>query len=501
MEISDLLEDSLRTPEAGLEENVAPPRNLRRILVATDLAAVLLAWGVTQVMPLVVEGHSASRVVTLGVLSLLGAIATYVLVAWQGLHQSHVCSLKTVELQRLAQACVGGSLVTVSLITLRELPFNRPSIGLTAIASLALLSLGRSVFRSWLSSQRSKDRYVRRVVLIGSNDDAQSLAEIVTDHPELGLRVVGYTGGEARADAVGAPWLGAHGRALSAVRRAQATGAILIASDIDTEGLNDVTRELLSAGVHVQLANGLRGIGHQRLRPTPLAHEPLLYVRPAELTPWQLRAKRLMDVTIAVAMLLFTLPILGAAALAIWATDRGPVFYTQERVGRHGTPFKLFKLRTMVQNAELRVADLAAENQRSGPLFKLASDPRVTRVGRLLRASSIDELPQLLNVLGGSMSLVGPRPALPSEAAQFDAKLRTRTDVPPGITGLWQLEGRDKPSFSVYRRLDLFYVENWSIAFDLSLILSTAVAVASRGVCVFLGPLRRGESQGATVLD
>jgi lipopolysaccharide/colanic/teichoic acid biosynthesis glycosyltransferase len=182
-------------------------------------------------------------------------------------------------------------------------------------------------------------------------------------------------------------------------------------------------------------------------------------------------------------LLLLSAPVLAITAAIIKLQDGGPVLFRQERVGKDDERFTVFKLRTMVQNAEDLLIDLRDQNERDeGPLFKLASDPRVTRIGRLLRATSIDELPQLVNVLRGEMSMVGPRPALPSEVEHFDERLRLRHRVLPGLTGLWQVEARDDPGFAAYRRLDLFYVENWSVALDLAIIAGTAQSVVARTV-------------------
>ena len=177
---------------------------------------------------------------------------------------------------------------------------------------------------------------------------------------------------------------------------------------------------------------------------------------------------------VAASILVLSAPLIALAALLIKLEDGGPVIYRQERVGLRGRTFEVLKLRTMVPDASQRLAELKERNERNGPLFKLAADPRVTRIGRFLRTTSIDELPQLINVLRGEMSIVGPRPALPSEFAQFDSDLTERAQVPPGITGLWQVEARDNPSFRAYRRLDLFYVDNWSVAFDLAIMAGTA---------------------------
>jgi lipopolysaccharide/colanic/teichoic acid biosynthesis glycosyltransferase len=174
--------------------------------------------------------------------------------------------------------------------------------------------------------------------------------------------------------------------------------------------------------------------------------------------------------------------------------DRGPLFFKQVRIGRHGRPFTVYKFRTMVVNAEDRLKELQKENERAGPLFKMTRDPRITRVGKFLRDSSLDELPQLLNVLRGEMSLVGPRPALPAEVAQFDPELRDRLKVKPGLTGLWQVEARDNPSFDAYRRLDLYYVENWSVSLDLIILLATVEHVTARLVSSLFH--RKGHAAG-----
>jgi lipopolysaccharide/colanic/teichoic acid biosynthesis glycosyltransferase len=185
---------------------------------------------------------------------------------------------------------------------------------------------------------------------------------------------------------------------------------------------------------------------------------------------------------IAPLVLLLAAPVLAVSAVLIKVHDRGPVFFRQQRVGRDGRPFLLFKLRTMSVDAEERRAALLANNDRKGPLFKVADDPRVTRIGKILRATSIDELPQLVNVILGQMTLVGPRPALPDEVAQFDEELLERHRMTPGITGMWQVEARDDPSFESYRMFDMYYVENWSLSLDLAIIFGTATSVIMRAV-------------------
>jgi lipopolysaccharide/colanic/teichoic acid biosynthesis glycosyltransferase len=181
-------------------------------------------------------------------------------------------------------------------------------------------------------------------------------------------------------------------------------------------------------------------------------------------------------------LLVMTAPVLAVAAVLIKAHDRGPVLFRQVRIGRGGEPFTLIKLRTMEVDAEARLADLWQRNERHGPLFKVSSDPRITPIGGFLRSAAIDELPQLFNVLAGQMSIVGPRPALPAETAKFDDELQRRHLVRPGVTGLWQVEANHKASFDEYRRLDLFYVDNWSVAMDLAVTIDTLPVIGRRAL-------------------
>jgi lipopolysaccharide/colanic/teichoic acid biosynthesis glycosyltransferase len=205
-----------------------------------------------------------------------------------------------------------------------------------------------------------------------------------------------------------------------------------------------------------------------------------------------------MDLVFAAVLGLLTVPILGAAAVAIKLADGGPVIHRSERVGRDGVTIRVFKLRTMVPDAATMILNVAELNERKGgPLFKASDDPRVTKVGRVLRATSIDELPQLWNVLNGTMSMVGPRPALLHEVEHFDEELRRRHEMRPGITGLWQVEARDNPSFSAYRRHDLSYVDDWSVGLDVAILASTMHELAVRGGKAFVQVVAHHQSVSA----
>jgi exopolysaccharide biosynthesis polyprenyl glycosylphosphotransferase len=325
--------------------------------------------------------------------------------------------------------------------------------------------------------------------VVGTNAEAAELVNLFADHNELGFRVAGVLGDrdEAIAHELGNLWCGGPTDAARVLAARQATGVVVAMGTLDANALTDLVRTLHHAGAHVHISSGLRRIDHRRLRALPLAYEPLFYVEPWALPHRQLIIKRGLDLVASGLALIVAAPVMLVLAALIKLNDGGPVLFKQTRVGTDGNLFKVYKFRTMVVDAEARLAELAASNERSGPLFKMDRDPRVTRVGRFLRASSLDELPQILNVLKGDMSLVGPRPALPAEVAAFDEELRDRTKVKPGITGLWQIEARDNPSFSAYRRLDLYYVENWSVSLDIVILFATVEHVITRFVTALLG--------------
>jgi len=225
------------------------------------------------------------------------------------------------------------------------------------------------------------------------------------------------------------------------------------------------------------VAPALMDVAGPRTTIRPVAGLPLLHVDHPELAGGKQTLKGVFDKLVTITALILLAPLFVIIPLAIKLADGGPVFFRQTRVGKNGHTFKVWKFRTMVVDAEQRKAELAGLNEGAGALFKMRRDPRVTRTGVWLRRWSLDELPQLFNVLMGSMSLVGPRPALPSEAAKYGDHMRRRLVVKPGITGLWQVNGRSDLPWDEAVRLDLRYVENWSFALDLQILWKTSSAV------------------------
>ena len=453
---------------------------LRPILQGLDAFGALLAWTFVVLFgSTVTNGTLGEGAIIIGAASGAALLA----IGAQRLYQSRVSAVRAVEVIRLFRSSVISAIVAYIVAREVSLPITIGVAVFGGATCFILLAGVRSLYDGWLKSARASGRFGRPVVIIGSNDEGFELARLLETHPEAGFRAVGVIG---RQDQVGSwrqnlPWLGNLDAAVEAIRESGANGVVVAASAIPPNQLNALTRELLEQGVHVHLSSGLHGFASRRIRMLPLANEPLFYLEPIQLARWQVVVKRVLDIMIGSIVLLVSLPVLLAAAIAIRLEDHGPVFFKQERVGRDGKLFPVLKLRTMRPGAEALLDDLLEQNQRGeGPLFKLRQDPRRTRVGRLLERTSLDELPQIINVLRGEMSLVGPRPALPREAEQFDEELLGRLGVPPGVTGLWQVEARDNPSFHAYRRLDLFYVENWSVTLDLAIMLATVKSLIVR---------------------
>ena len=463
--------------------------HLRAILVTVDAIAIAAAWAIT-LLPWPYSGRPL--LVSFGVVGVLTVVGIWLLNA-NGLYLARNSAMRTMEMARVARSVVLLGLIAWAGSRLLHIRLGsghlNGEVTVGTLATLAFLLVGRSTYRAWLTTARRNGRFVRDVLVVGTSTEAGDLVSLFADHSELGFRVVGVLGDrdEGIANEIGNLWCGTPADAARVLSARQATGVVVAMGTLDADALTSLVRTLHQAGAHVHISAGLRRIDHRRLRALPLAYEPLFYVEPWALPHRQLVLKRALDVTVSGLALLVAAPVMLVIALLVKLGDRGPVFFRQERVGVDGKLFTVYKFRTMVVDAEARLASLAASNERSGPLFKMDRDPRVTAVGRFLRSSSLDELPQILNVLKGDMSLVGPRPALPSEVASFDDELRDRTKVKPGITGLWQIEARDNPSFSAYRRLDLYYVENWSVSLDLVILFATIEHVITRFVTALFG--------------
>jgi len=318
-------------------------------------------------------------------------------------------------------------------------------------------------------------------VVVGHADVIAGLTAVLRRETHHGLSVIAACVlGPDRPNTIdGLPVIGGLGNVAEVVQRMGAdTVAVLACPEMSGTRLRDLAWALEKTGTDLCVAPALLDVAGPRTTIRPTAGLPLLHVDHPEFAGMRWLIKSVFDRACATSALLLLLPVFAAVAVAIKADDGGPVLFHQTRVGKDGKQFTLYKFRTMVPDAEQRLAELKALNETDGVLFKIRKDPRVTRVGTSLRRHSLDELPQFINVLLGDMSLVGPRPALPDETNCYGDHVRRRLAVKPGITGLWQVNGRSDLPWDEAVRLDVRYVENWSLALDLQILWKTWSAVA-----------------------
>ncbi|WP_329242397.1 sugar transferase [Actinoallomurus sp. NBC_01490] len=345
---------------------------------------------------------------------------------------------------------------------------------------------GRYQLRKRLHRRRKAGEYMRRVVVVGHRAAVADLIRQLRREPFHGMEIAAAclpamltTGDDAVTEVEGVPVAGDFTQVAAVVERIHAcTVAVLACPELDGVALRRLAWQLEKDAVDLVVAPALMEVAGPRTSIRPVAGLPLLHVEHPELSGGRRLAKSAFDRVGAGLALIFLWPVLACIAVAIRLDSKGPALFRQVRVGRDGREFTVLKFRTMVPDAERRKAALVQYNDHDGVLFKIRNDPRITRTGGWLRRYSLDELPQLINVLRGDMSLVGPRPPLPEEVAQYGDDVRRRLVVRPGMTGLWQVSGRSDLSWEESVRLDLRYVENWSLTLDLQILWKTWSAVA-----------------------
>ena len=320
------------------------------------------------------------------------------------------------------------------------------------------------------------------MLVVGRADAAVSVIDTFRQEPQHGLLAVGACVPESAGIAVshvnGVPVIGDPDQIIDAVDTLEAdVVAVVSHPDLSGQSLRRLSWALEERSVDLVVSPGIVEVAGPRLSIRPVAGLSLLHLERPTLGGPRMLVKTVFDRVVAAFLLLLASPVLALVALAIRIESRGPVFFRQVRIGVAGRPFLMLKFRSMVGDAEQQRALLAELNEGNGVLFKIRNDPRITRVGSVLRRFSLDELPQLINVVRGDMSLVGPRPPLPEEVEGYDDDAVRRLRVRPGMTGLWQVSGRSDLSWEESLRLDLRYVDNWSMALDLSILWRTWRAV------------------------
>jgi exopolysaccharide biosynthesis polyprenyl glycosylphosphotransferase len=472
--------DSLAEDSAAAGSRRAAPtwvRRYARSLVAFEtLAAVVAGASVVLARP---EALTSTT-------SLLWACAALIpawplLLSATGAHSERVFGTGSDEYRRVGRA--GFMLLAVAALAsyVAALDLSRALV-LVALPALILATLlGRVVARWQLRRLRIRGLCTKRVVVVGRGGAVLELSRRLQREHNAGLDVVAMCVTPADrvrvADLAEVPVGGLDDVVSLATRLGAHTIAVTSASETAAQYLRQLSWQLEGSGMELLVAPGLIEVAGPRLHIRPFEGLPLLAVEQPRFEGWQRMVKGGVDRSIAALAMLLLSPLLLGIALAVRVSSPGPVLFRQERVGVNGRSFTMLKFRSMVVDADRRVEELRQSNISDGLLFKLRRDPRVTPVGRWLRRLSLDELPQLLNVVGGSMSLVGPRPPLPGEVARYDSSVSRRLLVKPGLTGLWQISGRSDLPWEEAVRLDLRYVENWSLALDAKILWKTFAAV------------------------
>lgn len=414
------------------------------------------------------------------------AITWWLMLGAWSTRQSRILGSGADEYKRVAAA----SLWLFGLVAIFSYVFRietaRGYVGIALPAGLIGLLLARWLLRQHLSVNRQNGDSMSRLMLLGGPSAVAHLAATLNRATHAGyLPIAVYTPGSHESLTldldIGLPVLGREPETsaiLDAIEKCNADAVAVSAGvQLHPQTLRHLGWELAARNVGLIMAPALTDIAGPRIHTQQVAGLPLIHVTTPTLEGGQRVAKRLFDVTVSGLIIALAAPLMAVVAVLVKLDSRGPVLFRQERVGIEGSHFRMLKFRSMVVDAEQRLADLEHQNEGNGVLFKIRNDPRITRIGGFLRRFSLDELPQLFNIFGGSMSLVGPRPPLPREVESYEQDVRRRLLVKPGLTGLWQVSGRSNLSWQDSVRLDLYYVENWSLAGDLVIILRTVRAV------------------------
>ncbi len=382
------------------------------------------------------------------------------------------------EFARILAGSTIGTLAVVALIFfLRVDFFSRFVILFGFVASVLLVTLVRAVVRLL---QQYLFRYgigVRRAVVVGTGPTSRTLARELAAGSR-GYRILGFVA--TRGPARGKEILGRQKDLPKILKRYRPDELIDADPGLSDEQKLSLLHATEDAHVDFRFVPSTPELATGRVGVAAIGGIPVMTLLRTPLEGWGRIAKRTLDLAGSILVLPFFLVFLPFVAAAIKLDSRGPVIFKQTRVGRAGKPFTYYKFRGMVKDAEKRLPGLRRYNEASGPVFKMKDDPRVTRVGRFLRKTSLDELPQIINVLKGDMSLVGPRPPIPSEVKQYTREQRRRLTIKPGITGPWQVSGRSDVGFDEWIRLDLYYIQHWSLLLDLTILLKTVKVVLAR---------------------
>ncbi|OCW84606.1 polyprenyl glycosylphosphotransferase [Nocardia farcinica] len=457
-------------------------------LAWTDAAIVVAAIALAQFVRFgagsALEPVAATKTPVIIVSIALGACWLMALRAFHTLDR-RIAGSGSQEYSRVVSACLSVFGVLAMIDLLFRLDIARGFLALALPIGTVGLVLARWGWRQRLGNQRLKMKNLENVLIVGNLGSAVPLMERLIREPTLGYGVVGVClpahSGTREHVTVGetqVPVFGTFDDVSTSVTMSGATTvAVTSAEALGHAAMQELSWDLEGLDVDMVVAPGVTDVAGPRMMLRPVAGLPLLHIDKPRYEGANRFRKALVDRVGSALLLVMVAPVMAVVAVAIKLDSKGPIFYRANRVGINNVCFEMWKFRSMVQDADSLKANLESRNEGSGVLFKMRDDPRITRVGAIIRRYSLDELPQLLNVLGGTMSLVGPRPPLPNEVEQYDGRVARRMLVKPGMTGLWQVSGRSDLSWEESVRLDLSYVENWSIMQDASILWKTVRAV------------------------
>lgn len=442
------------------------------VLLTVSLVIAVAARGLLRI-----EDTPTDRAIQFGI-PLIGA-AWLVLLYFFGASNPRHLRAGAVEYKRVLMASFSLAAMVGVGAYLLQTEFPRSVFLLIFTFGTGILLLGRYVRRQVMVALHNRGIGITPLLVAGESGHVDAIAKVLRRESWLGYRVVGaVTSDRQKTTPGGLPILGRISETETLVDEFGVHGVIFAEGSFASPAdFRRAAWQLEAKDIQMIVVPAVTEISAQRLEIRPVAGLPLLDVDRPQAIAAARWIKRTFDLIGSTLLLVAAAPVMALVALAIKLEDGGPVMFRQTRVGLKGQTFECLKFRSMVPDAEARLAALAASNEGAGPLFKMTKDPRITRVGRFIRRFSLDELPQFFNTFRGDMSLVGPRPALPSEVAQYDSDARRRLDVRPGLTGLWQVSGRSNLSWDDTVRLDLYYVDNWSLVQDLMILAKTARAV------------------------
>ncbi len=464
----------------------------RRILVLVDTAMIAAAVFLTQIIWLdfgqdVAYTGDLPISISYTILSLLLIVAWVSMLGWVDSRHDRYIGVGTTEYTKVANASLRLFGLLALVAYLGSIQIARGYFLLSLPLGIILLILGRWVARKWLAAKRKKGEYLSRVLLVGGEQSVRTIGRELKRYPDAGYLVVGACIPDGKPGTlVGRTKIPIAGSIDDVESAILATGAdtvgITSSDEMRANRVREISWTLEPGRQHLLMAPSITDVAGPRVHTREVAGLPLLHVETPRLTEGQRFTKRAFDIVAGTLALIVASPILLIVAILVKITSPGPLLFSQERIGRNGEPFRMLKFRSMRVGAEDELSELLeAQGTEKTPLFKVKDDPRITPIGKFIRKYSLDELPQLFNVIGGSMSLVGPRPQIAEEVALYDDAAHRRLATRPGLTGLWQISGRSELSWEDALRLDLYYVENWSLISDLVILAKTARVVIAPG--------------------